>query len=432
MDFASRAHNHNYRLDPIVRSLLDTDFYKLLMLGFIHRHFPDTHVSFSLINRNREIRLADDIGEAELRAQLDHVRTLRFTPAELVWLRGNSFYGQHGIFEPGFIDWLSRLRLPDYRLSTGNGQFELTFEGNWAEVTLWEIHALAIVSEMRSRKAMSAMSKHELDILYAKAKTRFWDKIQELKTGLRHGAVADFGTRRRHGFLWQEWAVQTMAAELGPRFTGTSNALLAMRHGFEAVGTNAHELPMVLAALAETDTELKHSQYKVLELWEQTYGGALLVFLPDTFGTTQFLADAPQRVAEWTGVRQDSKDPVEAGHEFIDWWKARGQNPKDKLLLFSDGLDVSSMLHLDAVFGDKCRVGFGWGTLATNDFRNCHPRGLDGFEPLSLVCKIASADGRPAVKLSDNYSKATGPSAEIERYRRVFGTAGIANIPTLV
>jgi len=40
-------------------------------------------------------------------------------------------------------------------------------------------------------------------------------------------------------------------------------------------------------------------------------------------------------------------------------------------------------------------------------------------------------EGRPAVKLSDNYAKALGDPAEVERYRRVFGTAGVANMPVL-
>ena len=46
VNFAERAHNHNWELDPVVRSLLDTDFYKLLMLQFVWKHFPKTHASF--------------------------------------------------------------------------------------------------------------------------------------------------------------------------------------------------------------------------------------------------------------------------------------------------------------------------------------------------------------------------------------------------
>ncbi|MEO7467360.1 MAG: nicotinate phosphoribosyltransferase, partial [Sphingobium limneticum] len=39
-------------------------------------------------------------------------------------------------------------------------------------------------------------------------------------------------------------------------------------------------------------------------------------------------------------------------------------------------------------------------------------------------CKVVEANGRPAVKLSDNPAKATGEPDEIARYLRVFGDAG--------
>ena len=76
-----------------------------------------------------------------------------------------------------------------------------------------------------------------------------------------------------------------------------------------------------------------------------------------------------------------------------------------------------------------CRTGAfafsgGWGTFLTNDFRNCNPRGDQSFNPISLVCKLSEVEGRPAVKLSDNFAKAMGPPEEIERYRRIFGTEG--------
>jgi len=41
-DIATRTYNHGWRLDPIVRSLLDTDFYKLLMLQMIRAFYPDS------------------------------------------------------------------------------------------------------------------------------------------------------------------------------------------------------------------------------------------------------------------------------------------------------------------------------------------------------------------------------------------------------
>ena len=456
INLAERAHNHNWELDPVIRSLLDTDFYKLLMLQFIWKHFPKTNVEFSLFNRHPAVRIADLIHIEEFKVQLQHVRGLRFRKSELVWLAGNTFYGRRGIFEPAFLEWLeSDFRLSDYQLRVRDGQVQLTFEGPWTATTMWELYALAILDELKTRAQLKTLSEFGLDILYARAKTKLWGKIERLR-GVPGLSVADFGTRRRHSFLWQEYVVVAMAANLGSNFIGTSNAFLAHRHDLEAIGTNAHEIPMVMAALAKDDAELKESQYKVLDLWQQTYEGVLHVMLPDTFGTTQFLANAPDWVADWTGQRTDSKDPYIAGDEYIEWLKARGRDPREKLLIASDTLDVDLILGLQAYFGGimpkgitpaefrsaadfydrnkwtpdrRIRFSAGWGTLLTNDFRGCNPNDGGGFDPIGLICKVSSVEGRPAVKLSDNYSKALGPAEEIERYRSVFGTTGIANVP---
>ena len=456
INHAERAHNHNWELDPVIRSLLDTDFYKLLMLQFIWKHFPHTHVEWSLVNRHPAVRIADIIHIEEFKVQLQHVRGLHFRKSELVWLAGNTFYGRRGIFEPAFLEWLEKdFRLSDYQFRVRDGQIHLTFEGAWTATTMWELYALAILDELKTRAQLKTLREFGLDILYARAKTKLWNKIERLR-GVPELRVADFGTRRRHSFLWQEYVVVAMAANLGSNFIGTSNAFLAHKHDLEAIGTNAHEIPMVMAALAKDDDELRASQYKVLELWQQTYEGALRVMLPDTFGTTQFLANAPDWVADWTGQRMDSKDPYMAGNEYIEWLKARGRDPEEKLLIASDTLDVDLILGLQAYFGGRpansvaptefrsaadfydrnkwtadrrIRLSAGWGTLLTNDFRGCNPNNGTGFDPIGLICKVSTVEGRPAVKLSDNYSKALGPASEIERYRRIFGTAGVANAP---
>ena len=119
--------------------------------------------------------------------------------------------------------------------------------------------------------------------------------------------ISDFGTRRRHSFLWQRWCVEALKEGLGDALIGTSNVLLAMDNDLEAIGTNAHELPMVVAALADGDEELRRAPYQVLRDWQRYYGGNLLIVLPDSFGTTAFLRDAPDWVADWTGFRPDSR-----------------------------------------------------------------------------------------------------------------------------
>ena len=418
MDIATRVWDHKWKIDPIVRSLIDTDFYKLLMCQSIFRNKPKTNVVFSLINRSSKVRLAELIDEGELREQLDHVRTISLARGESTWLRGNTFYGKRQMFRPDFMEWFEGLRLPAYHLEKRDGQFELTFEGAWPEVMLWEIPALAILMELRSRAVLDDMGKFELQVLYARAMTRAWEKIERLRKidGLK---IADFGTRRRHGFLWQDWAVQAMQEGLGSKFIGTSNCRIAMRRDIEAIGTNAHELPMVYSALADTDAELKQAPYQVLADWQDEHEGNLRIILPDTYGTEGFLRDAPDWLAGWTGIRIDSGDPAKGAETAIRWWQDRGEDPREKLVIFSDGLDVDSIEALHARFHGRVKVSFGWGTMLTNDFRGLVPG--DALAPFSLVCKALSANGRPTVKLSDNPAKAMGPKDEIERYKRVFG-----------
>ena len=419
VDIAARVYNHKWKIDPIVRSLIDTDFYKLLMCQSVFRNRPDTQVAFSLINRSTRIRLADLIDEGELREQLDHVRGLTLARGESTWMRGNTFYGKRQMFRPDFMEFLENLRLPAYHLEKRDGQYELTFEGRWPEVMLWEIPALAIIMELRSRAVLKDMGRFELQVLYARAMTRLWEKIEELRKLGPDLRMADFGTRRRHSFLWQDWCVQAMVEGLGDqRFIGTSNCLIAMRRDIEAIGTNAHELPMVYAALADSDDELRRAPYDVLADWQEEHEGMLRIILPDTYGTKGFLEHAPDWLAGWTGIRVDSGDPAEGAEMAIRWWQERGEDPRDKLIIFSDGLDVAKIAELFQRFHGRVKVSFGWGTLLTNDFRGLVSG--DGLAPFSLVCKAVAANGRPTVKLSDNPEKATGPKAEIERYRRVF------------
>lgn len=429
MDIAQRVYDHAWRIDPVVRSLLDTDFYKLLMLQTVFRRHTDVEVVFSLINRAQDVPLARLISEEDLRAQLDHIRGLRLTRGESTWLRGNTFYGKRWMFGPDFMAWLEDFQMPDYDLVRQGDQYELTFRGPWPAAMMWEIPALAVLMELRSRAVLKGMGKFELQVLYARAMTRLWEKIERLRK-LPDLRISDFGTRRRHSFLWQDWAVQAMIEGLGDKFQGSSNCLIAMRRDIEAIGTNAHELPMVYAALAESDAALREAPYRVLENWHADYDGNLRIILPDTYGTKGFLERAPDWLASWTGIRIDSGRPEDGAETAIAWWESRGQDPRQKLVIFSDGLDVERIESLYARFHGRVKLGFGWGTLLTNDFRGLAPG--DGLAPFSLVCKAISANGRPTVKLSDNPAKAMGPAAEIERYKRVFEVGAQLAEPVVV
>ena len=418
VDIATRVYNHRWKLDPIVRSLIDTDFYKLLMCQSVFRNRPDTTVTFSLINRTKSIRLAELVDEGELREQLDHIRTLSLSRGESTWLRGNTFYGKRQMFTPEFMRWFEALRLPPYHLETVDGQYELTFEGKWPEVMLWEIPALAVLMELRARAVLGEMKKFELQVLYARAMTKALGKGREAAPG-RGLAHRRFRYAAAAFVSLAGLVCAGHARGLGDRFVGTSNCLIAKNRDLEAIGTNAHELPMVYAALAPDDAALARAPYDVLSDWHEEHDGNLRIILPDTFGTTSFLENAPDWLATWTGMRVDSGAPEAAAEAAIRWWTERGEDPREKMLIFSDGLDVDKIIDLHARFAGRVRTSFGWGTLLTNDFRGLTED--DALAPFSLVCKAVSANGHPTVKLSDNPRKAMGPTDEIARYRRVFG-----------
>ena len=209
-----------------------------------------------------------------------------------------------------------------------------------------------------------------------------------------------------------------MIEGLGDKFIGTSNCSIARNREIEAIGTNAHELPMVYAALAQSDNMLAQAPYQVLSDWQDEHDGNLRIILPDTYGTEGFLKNAPSWLSSWTGIRIDSGDPAVGAEDAIKWWRSQGEDPSQKLIIFSDGLDDDVIEDLHKRFSNLVNVSFGWGTNLTNDFRGLAPNGeLDAF---SLVCKAVSANGAPTVKLSDNPNKAMGPKREIERYRRIF------------
>ena len=412
--FAGRACSD--RDPPVIGSRLDTDFYKLLMAQSVIRHRPAVEVTFSIVNRTTSVRLAEEVDEDKLRTELDRARTLALTPAEAAYLCGLEVGGRRVFTEASVADFTD-LRLPHYVLDVRDGQFDLTFTGSWPAVMQWEVPALAILMELRSRTVLERMPSASRQRLYADAGARLDAKLERLSKleGLR---LADFGTRRRHSFAWQEEAVVRARDRLGRAFLGTSNVLLAMRHGVDPIGTSAHELPMVYAALADGDEALAAAPYAVVADWEADYAALFRILLPDTFGTAGFLARAPESVARWSGIRIDSGDPVGIAEMAIEWWRAQGEDPREKSVIFSDGLDVAEIESLHRHFAGRVKVAFGWGTLLTNDFRGLCV--ADALAPFSLVCKAVSADGRPTVKLSDNPAKALGPALEVARYRRVF------------
>jgi len=403
---------------PIVSSLLDTDFYKFTMGQLVFRSYSNVEVEFGLINRSGA-PLAKFIREEELRDELDQVRSLRFNNSELHYLRGTNEYGER-MFGEDFLQFLKNLQLPPYRLERVGDSYRLSFAGPWAAVTYWEIPALAIVNELYYRSQLDAQSRFDQDVTQAAGISRLREKIGRLR---EYPAItfSDFGTRRRFSGAWHDYLVGALAEELPAQFRGTSNVHLAMKHGLLPMGTSAHELPMVVAALAFAEADktqdpeeiLAGAQQEVLQGWWNLYGTGLSIALTDTFGSPFFFRTAPEYVArDWKGTRQDSGSPFSYGEQAINWYAKYGVDPLSKLTVFSDQLDVQRMVDLHLAFRGRLGHTFGIGTNLTNDV---------GFNPISIVIKTLKANGRSTVKLSDNLAKALGNSDEVERYKKAAG-----------
>ncbi len=400
-----------------VERLLDIDFYKFTMGQLVQRKYPDVPVRYSLRCRTKEVALAEEMDEGDLRKELDHAMSLGFSTSELHYLRGTNEYAER-MFSENYLAFLSNLHLPPYTLErSGDGQFMLEFPGKWPEAIYWETIALSIVNELFYRSRMKKLSRFQRDAVYATGISRLQEKITQLKS-YPSLTFTEFGTRRRFSRHWQRYVTEVLGNETGKQMKGTSNTQLAMELGMLPCGTSAHELFMTMACIAgDSDEEIRASHNKVLRDWWEQYGWGLSIALTDTFGTDFFFRDMTKDQARnWKGLRQDSGDTIGFGEKAIRFYENHGIDPKSKIVIFSDGLDVREMLRIFEAFHGRIETTFGWGTNATNDL---------GFKPLSLVVKVKEANGRGAVKLSDNIAKAIGRPEDVARYKRIFGYEGV-------
>jgi nicotinate phosphoribosyltransferase len=400
---------------PIIQSLLDVDFYKFTMMQFIFCFFKDVIVRFTFKNRTKGVALAHVIPIEELRRELDHIRTLRFAPDEIEYLKEKvptPLASALAFLRAQFIAFLVDLRLPEYELEYVGDEIKLSFVGAWPTVMLWETLALSVINELYYRQTFKKLADSEIEAVYREGRERLERKILTLQANPQI-LFNEFGTRRRFSFAWQGHVIERFAETLPTtQLLGTSSVYYAKKLGLTPKGTNAHELQMVIAGLwSQNDERLRGSQGHMLMLWEMMYGPS--IFLPDTFGTESFLKLLdPEMGKRWKGFRQDSDDPIVEGKRYLAFYEKHAVDAREKVMVPSDGLEIPIMLDIEKHFRDKIRTEFGWGTNATNDL---------GFKPLSMVVKATEANGISLVKLSNNPAKAMGRPKDIEWYMQVFG-----------
>ncbi|MHA3092086.1 nicotinate phosphoribosyltransferase [Acinetobacter brisouii] len=379
-------------MEPIIRSLLDTDLYKFTMLQVVLHKFPQTHSVYQFRCRNLEdtvYPLTDILND--LNQQLDYLCELRFQDDELQYLRNLRF------IKSDFVDYLELFQLKRRFIRASideQGRLDIHIEGPMVQALMFEIFVLSIVNELYFRRI------HSEEVL-AEGERRLQAKLQLLKQYEQQQQadenpflVSDFGTRRRYSLTWHRHIVEEFHRAAPDVFRGTSNVMLAKELGITPIGTMAHEFLQAFQAL---DVRLRNFQKAALEAWVQEYRGDLGIALTDVVGMDAFLRDFDLYFAKlFDGLRHDSGDPYVWGDKAYAHYQKLKIDSKTKMLTFSDGLDLERAWNLHQYFKDRFKVSFGIGTNLTNDM---------GLKPLNIVLKLVECNGQSVAKISDSPGK---------------------------
>ena len=404
--------------NPVIESLLDTDFYKFTMWQPMLHSFPGNHAVYRFKCRNiPQYPLASLAGEVE--RQLDHLCSLVFTEQELSYLAARPF------FKPDFIDFLRIFRFQRryIRVDTQGDELLIEAAGPQIHVMGFEIYVLSIVNELYFRHLERLTPGETLQGRMGAARERLHDKLELICAAEERGELGstsrnplilfDFGTRRRYSKLWHEEVLRHLLVEVPQYFKGTSNVHFARKYNLTAIGTMAHEYLQTFQAVG---VQLKSFQKAALENWVQEYRGDLGIALTDVVGMDAFLRDFDLYFAKlFDGLRHDSGDPFEWGNKAISHYQRLKINPSTKRLVFSDGLDFKKMLQIHHRFSETIPCYFGIGTNLTND---------TGIKPLNIVMKLIECNGQPVAKLSDSPGKTLcGDETFLAYLRQIFDKA---------
>ncbi|TNY18322.1 Quinolinate phosphoribosyl transferase [Rhodotorula diobovata] len=434
-----------------IQSILDSDLYKFRQYAILEL-YPDVDVKYRFTNRGGT-RFTRDMHADVLKA-IHHLGTLSLTASERSFLERRCPY-----FPASYLDYLSSFRFrPETQVrltfvpssdptaddGTEWGSFELEVEGKWVDTILYEVPLMSIISEA----------------YFTHVDTK-WDYVGQLEQAHRKGLalfragclLSEFGSRRRRTYRAHDIVMRGLvraqdecAREDGAegegegkgergKLAGTSNVHFAHKYDLVPIGTIAHEMVMGIAALEGYEG----SNGRTMDAWEKVYpDGSLGIALTDTFTTRPFFDDFvanPARARRWKGLRQDSGDPLKFIPVAKEAFERVGADPKTKVVVFSDSLDVERCIELKKA-ADEAGIGcsFGVGTHLTNDFRRVDEpvlQDVPGEGPvreegekskaLNMVIKLYSIAGQPCVKISDELTKNTGDPEAVALVKRRFG-----------
>ena len=337
----------------IIKSILDTDLYKLSMMNYVLELFPETIVTYKFKNRGKQ--RFNQLFIIELQKQIDNLANLKLTDEEYVYLKKNFTY-----LTPGYLEYLRNFRYNPKNVSIGltvDNNLELEIRGLWVDTILYEVILMAIISELYFEIIDRDWS---IQGQYDKA----YDKIKRMsESGC---SFVEMGTRRRRSHDVQNTVMNAFVnyskENDNSTFLGTSNVHFSKKYGVKCYGTMGHEVIMGMSVLEG----LRNANYFTLMNWRRIFAGDLGIFLPDTYGVDAFLNNFTLELAKlYDGVRWDSGDWKVFTDKIIRHYQNMGIDPLSKAIVFSDGLNIEKAKLIKEYCQGKIRYSFGIGTYFT-------------------------------------------------------------------
>ena len=387
----------------IMKSILDTDLYKLSMQMAVLELFPDVDVEYKFTNRGNNKFTQEFVDE--LQNKINSMNGLILTEMEYQWLKINVPY-----FNPMYLEYLKNYKFQPCEVGLNlslNNDLEIIIKGKWHSTIFWEVPLMSMISELYFDVMDTDWS---IDINSVMAKQTNLADVKRYQLANADCYYADFGTRRRRSYEIQENFVKVNAMSKDSHFVGTSNVYLAMKFGIKPIGSVAHEWTQAMQSL----NSLNHCNYYAMENWVKVYSDVQIgTALTDTVGTDMFLKDFNRKLSMlYPSVRHDSGCAFTFTDKIIKHYEKMGINPTEKTIIFSDGLTVDKAIEIKKYCDGKIKCSFGIGTHFSND-------GFKDSPSLNMVIKLWNVNGLPVVKLSDVNGKANGDPYAVEYMRWV-------------
>ena len=391
-------------LAPLITSPADTDAYKFSMAQYALHRAPSAVVEYKFVNRSpvdlRPLR-------GQIQEQINALAGLAFTNAEVAHV------GRHRWFTQDFLLFLKLFRFDPSSVvvSEVNGALDIRVYGPWVHRIFFEIHILAIVTELHFR---ATISKAEREAAYNSGIAKLREEATRVKAFVAHHGenkpfrLIEMGTRRRASREYQSRVLDLLLHEIPDQLFGTSNVGFSLEKGLRDVGTMAHEF---LQVHQQIGPRLENAQKAALEGWVQEFRGDLGYALTDVITYDAFLRDFDLFYAKlFDGVRHDSGDPFGVAEKTIAKFQSYGIDPATRFAVFSDSLNLRKALLLCEAYEGRLRTSYGIGTSLTAS--------IPGYKALNVVMKPLKVNGRPVAKISDAPGKSICDDPEFLHYLR--------------